>query len=59
MRSMGAMIAELPSSYGKSMAKLALSTAQELIVFKNASIPQGVDAVNAPSKSALINDEEA
>jgi len=56
---MGAMIAELPSSYGKSMAKLALSTAQELIVFKNASIPQGVDAVNAPSKSALINDEEA
>ena len=55
---MGAMIAELPSSYGKSMAKLALSTAQELIVFKNASIPQGVDAVNAPSKSAPINIEE-
>ena len=41
------------------MAKLALSTAQELIVFKNVSIPQGVDAVNAPSKSAPINNEEA
>ena len=56
---MGAMIAALPSSHGKSMAKLALSTAQELIVFKNVSIPQGVDAVNAPSKSAPINNEEA